>query len=875
MKKLIKMYNEKYGNTLGVIDDDFNKEQMYRIYYFIKNNCDDKDIQERLAKIKLDKPKTLEQQLTKLEGEHNKVSGKVSNDNAVILPLPIYQIQENDKTIAKIVNVMDLVPGVQYSTQKDINQTKTEGYRIVYICDDGSFKLICTLPLKNKIVHLIKVVHSTNYSTLSDDNTAYKVDYSKHNTNTDIQVTKTLQYYLPLNNRIEYNPTNDYHPTTKKYVDDKFICTDIVENVGTIPKEEMQKCNNGTSRYVSSIKFKELFADYKYCVYQGTYGDKKICMKYDAEWNRIIAYDLSDVIMLGFEFDNNYMYPFNGGSDEVKSYQFTNDLVITKSPILNPSEVLTKNNTQEYTPTENYHPTTKKYVDDKIKGDLGTSELNTTAKDIKGAINEVNTQCKDIVEQLKPIKVFETFPNDTVLESLPVDSTFEVKGFYSTGDMQKCLYRKTTKYVSNSIPKANSTYYIKPITSNENVIYLPHYGIRAGKEYSLQNSNVLSNITLKHGTVLKLPVGDYYFENSIDLKTKQLSLIGECMSFTPDSNTNGITRLIFNNLQEGQTAITIGTGSLFNVCILGNDKHYDYTIDRSKTYIDKTNIEKEVSTIKNYGIKGGAITTINNVVVQNFYYGCYLDTGNIYIDNFFARKCHIGLSIGGDTKCKGIYGWDVHTLLQIRASISSAIQVRADSCHHLVHLIGYISSIHLADLDGDYCLGSLLKIGNADEWGSMQHLTVNGMHGRACCLNVYNTETDTPPTSSNVTEAEVSNYGFISIEKNNRLDGAIITLNTNINDNPLDGASNYLTPQILIASAGVCYAMFNTTFLSTYGEDGSIIITKQKLLDIVTLLGQSTNNTRISINTNNGTYYIHKPNPVDINVYKQTVENLE
>ena len=72
MKKLIKMYNEKYGNTLGIIDDDFNKEQMYRIYYFIKNNCDDKDIQARLEKIKLDKPKTLEQQLTKLEGQNDK-----------------------------------------------------------------------------------------------------------------------------------------------------------------------------------------------------------------------------------------------------------------------------------------------------------------------------------------------------------------------------------------------------------------------------------------------------------------------------------------------------------------------------------------------------------------------------------------------------------------------------------------------------------------------------------------------------------------------------------------------------------------------------------------------------------------------------------
>lgn len=343
LKKLIKMYNEKFGDTLGVIDDDFNKEQMYRIYYFIKNNCDDKDIQDRLAKIKLDKPKTLEQQLTKLESENNKsTKDDVNNDNAVIQPLPVHTIQENDTTITKIVNIMDLIPGVQYSTYKDINQTKKQGYRVVYICDDGTFKSICTLPVVNKIIHLLKVVHSTNYSTLSYNNTVYKVDYSKHGTNTDILITKTLQNYIPIANNIEYNPTREYHPTTKKYVDDKFICTDIVDNVGTISKEEMQKCNNGTSRYVSSIKFEEFFADYEDYIYQGTYGDKKIRMKYDAQFNRIIAYDLTEVIMLGFDFGTHYMYPFNAGTDEVKSYQFTNDLVITKSPILNPSEIYSK-----------------------------------------------------------------------------------------------------------------------------------------------------------------------------------------------------------------------------------------------------------------------------------------------------------------------------------------------------------------------------------------------------------------------------------------------------------------------------------------------------------------------------------------------------
>lgn len=303
-------------------------------------------------------------------GDYHPATKKYVDDNAVILPLPIHTIQESTSVTMNVVNIMDLIPGVQYSTHNDPNETKKQGYKVVYICDDGNFKTICSMPLPNKVVHLVKVLHYTNYSMLSVNNTAYKVDYSKHSILTDVQITKTLQYYLPITNTIEYEPTNDYHPATKKYVDDRFICSDSMENVGTIPKEEMQKCNNGTSRYVSSINLKEFFADYKYCVYQGTYGDKNIRMKYDPQYNRILAYDLDTIdtydITLGFEFNNNYMYPFNAGASQVKSYQFTNDLVITKSNILNPSEVLTKNNIHEYTPTNDYNPATKKYVDDSI-----------------------------------------------------------------------------------------------------------------------------------------------------------------------------------------------------------------------------------------------------------------------------------------------------------------------------------------------------------------------------------------------------------------------------------------------------------------------------------------------------------------------------
>lgn len=303
-------------------------------------------------------------------GDYHPATKKYVDDNAVILPLPIHTTLESTSVAMNVVNIMDLIPGVQYSTHNNPTETKKQSYRVVYVCDDGNFKTICNMPLPNRVVHLLKVLHYTNYSILTVNNTIYKVDYSKHGTVDDVQITKTLQYYLPITNTIEYNPTNDYHPATKKYVDDRFICSDLVENVGTITKEEMQKCNNGTSRYVSNINLKEFFADYKYCVYQGTYGDKNIRMKYDPQYNRILAYDLDTIdtydISLAFEFNNNYMYPFNGGASQVKSYQFTNDLVITKSNILNPSEVLTKNNTKEYTPTNEYNPATKKYVDDNI-----------------------------------------------------------------------------------------------------------------------------------------------------------------------------------------------------------------------------------------------------------------------------------------------------------------------------------------------------------------------------------------------------------------------------------------------------------------------------------------------------------------------------
>lgn len=490
-------------------------------------------------------------------------------------------------------------------------------------------------------------------------------------------------------------------------------------------------------------------------------------------------------------------------------------------------------------------------------------------------IETINSQMEHNTNELKKMKTFEVFPTDDVLNDLPINSTFEVKGFYVEGDMPKCMYKKVGTGEPNSISK--NGYCIKPITNNYKEVFMPYLGIRKGSDYGVLNSSIISQMNLSFGSTLVFPTGAYYFDRPLNLSSKQCSLIGKSISYTLDTNTTGLTWLYFTNLSNDEYGVSMATGTLANVIIKGNKSHYSYYLDRSKTYIDKDNIEKEIIVRKCYGIKGGSTTTIRNVHVEGFYWGCHLNAGNIYITDFYARSCHIGLSIGNDTKCKGVYGFDVHTLLQIRGSISSAVQVRCDSCHHLVHLIGYMSGNILTDLDADYCLGSVVKIGEHGVYGSVSNLTINGITGRHCCYNVYDKTKDNVPTSSIITsDTETSKWGFISVEKYNHLNGAIITMAHGLISDPSDTPTNYRTPQILLASGLQCnvVATFITTFKSQYGTDGSSQINRNTLLDSIYASSQNANNTRISLITPFGTYYYIKLNASNIVTKSQSMEEL-
>lgn len=505
----------------------------------------------------------------------------------------------------------------------------------------------------------------------------------------------------------------------------------------------------------------------------------------------------------------------------------------------------------EYKALNNALTTAEGYAKELQDASVNLEEKYTTR------LNNFGEQLEHNANELKKIKTFNIFPSDEVLSALPINSTFEVKGFYDEGDMPKCLYKKVL-WSSNSIDKTN--YCIKPITEQTSEISLVTLGIKPGSENAKLNSQIISNTFFEFGSVIKLPVGDFYFDRPINLKSKQCSLIGTNMSFTRDLNTKGITCLYFPNLLEGESAITIGAGTLANFVLIGNINNYSFKIDRSKTYVDKNNIVNEVVVNNTKGIVGGSTTTIiKNVHVRNFYYGVYLTIGNYYINSFYASECHFGISVGGDTKCVGVYGWDVHTLLQIRASISSAMQVRGDSVCHLVNVCGgNTKGVQLSDLDADYCLGSVILIGEKDVWGSVSGLIVNGIVGRHCVYNCYDITTDEPPTSDSILNSDdVSLWGFIGVLSKTHLNGAIITLSNELTSNPMDATSNYRTPDILLAigTNSNVIAEFITPIKDYYGTNGATTITKQVISNMIKSFSANTNNTRITLITPSNNYY--------------------
>lgn len=160
--------------------------------------------------------------------------------------------------------------------------------------------------------------------------------------------------FLNLNNESIYTPTSDYNPATKKYVDDNILLEQLpILRIDETNKRIYVNCNNmGT--------YKKYFVPNKYA---NVYGFSFIYTNEDGSEKEIVlvggAITRDDFILCARNTDTLFILIL-GGTDK---YTYTKSTKTLEKSLYGYLKI---GNTQEYAPTENYNPATKKYVDDKV-----------------------------------------------------------------------------------------------------------------------------------------------------------------------------------------------------------------------------------------------------------------------------------------------------------------------------------------------------------------------------------------------------------------------------------------------------------------------------------------------------------------------------
>lgn len=475
-------------------------------------------------------------------------------------------------------------------------------------------------------------------------------------------------------------------------------------------------------------------------------------------------------------------------------------------------------------------------------------------------------------------KKYNTMPTDEELMAMDNNTKFFTHGYYSVDDNSGGWYLITTTWTpaSRRVIVDGKTRYLIPIydsgTPDKLYLELNRLGVRPNNsnlsnvELTEENTFAKANsdiLDLLVGTemmpTLKFPQGRFFFARPWSIQ-KASNLIGESHTFpTIDSTiynneTVSGTQLCFPFLTNGQVAISGGIGGIQDIAILGNRNTYDFHIDRTKTITDPDNIVEEFIAVNGEGeqvITTGIRTTTDlwrNVTVCNFYNGISIPTSNTYINDIRINRCHYGITVGNDVKCKGIYGWDVHTLMKTTGSIMSAIQLRVDSCVNVVHMLGTMSGITLEDVDGDYCVDSLIKVGDGSTWTDVKQSVFSAIHGRCCAAKSYDTS-GTAPSAADLTIENSAGYGIIHVTERARFHNNYVVINS-VQGNPFDSTSTYLTPGIVFAY-GSTYDMSNNHFVI---NDTRVVDSEDYIKSIIQTKLATTMSCRVD--TARNTYYL-------------------
>lgn len=169
----------------------------------------------------------------------------------------------------------------------------------------------------------------------------------------DLNVTVEAQYYLLPNNTKEYEVTGNYNPAHKKYVDEavvansyKVLPTEVLEITQGMASDDIFAKFGGKSAYLDFVKNTPTNSIIR--VEGGA-----LCVASMISYTNDNTSTL-DIQTLGLNASQYIRVTVSGG---------TASALTAKYIFVNESDVLKKNNTTAYTPTQYYHPATKAYAD--------------------------------------------------------------------------------------------------------------------------------------------------------------------------------------------------------------------------------------------------------------------------------------------------------------------------------------------------------------------------------------------------------------------------------------------------------------------------------------------------------------------------------
>lgn len=195
----------------------------------------------------------------------------------------------------------------------------------------------------------------SNYSTTDEMNNAIASALSDAELYADTN-------FLKKNNTTAYTPTANYHPATKKYVDDNAVTFKPFPNTFVT--------NSTTQAFLNSITTANLPAGMAY-LGQVSLSDMPSGVTIQAEVEvYIYPQNVAYCVMRSAEV-SPYVWEVN--SYENRGWEATSKVATDYAD----TNFLKKNNTTSYTPSADYNPATKKYVDDSITNSV-TNALNSS-----------------------------------------------------------------------------------------------------------------------------------------------------------------------------------------------------------------------------------------------------------------------------------------------------------------------------------------------------------------------------------------------------------------------------------------------------------------------------------------------------------------